>query len=72
MDLSGVNDIDAVAVDRLSEIMDNYRGQGIQFVFAGMKGPVRDLASKAGWEEKYGRRIEYLSIQHALKDIGMI
>jgi SulP family sulfate permease len=52
--------------------MDNYLGQGIQFVFAGMKGPIRDLASKAGWEEKYGRRIEYFSIQHALKDIGMM
>jgi len=72
MDLSGVNDIDAVGVDTLSEIMDNYLGQGIQFVFAGMKGPIRDLASKAGWKEKYGRRIEYFSIQHALKDIGMM
>jgi len=55
MELSGVNDIDAVAVDRLSDIMDNYREQGIQFVFAGMKGPVRDLVSKAGWREKYGK-----------------
>mgnify|MGYP005839578379 CR=1 FL=1 len=72
MELSGVNDIDAVAVDRLSDIMDTYREQGIQFAFTGMKGPVRDLVSKAGWREKYGRRIEYLSVQHALKDIGVM
>jgi SulP family sulfate permease len=37
-----------------------------------MKGPVRDLVSKAGWQEKYGKNIEYLSIQHALKEIGLI
>jgi len=72
MDLSGVNDIDAVGADTLSEIMNNYREQGIQFIFAGMKGPVRDLVSKAGWEEKYGKNIEYLSVQHALKDIGLM
>jgi SulP family sulfate permease len=71
MELSGVNDIDAVAVDRLGDIMDNYREQGIQFVFAGMKGPVRDLVFKAGWREKYGKQCEYLSLQHALKGIGL-
>jgi SulP family sulfate permease len=72
MELSGVNDIDAVAVDRLSDIMDNYREQGIQFIFAGMKGPVRDLVSKGGWREKYGKQCEYLSLQHALKGIGLM
>jgi SulP family sulfate permease len=72
MELSGVNDIDAVAVDRMSDIMDNYREQGIQFIFAGMKGPVRDLVSKAGWREKYGKKCEYLSLQHALKGIGLM
>ena len=72
MELSGVNDIDAVAVDRLSDIMDNYGERGIQFVFAGMKGPVRDLVSKAGWQEKYGKKCEYLSLQHALKGIGLM
>ncbi len=72
MDLSGVNDIDAVAADTLSDMMENYHERGIQFLFAGMKGPVRDLVSKAGWQEKYGKNIEYLSLQHALKDIGLM
>ena len=71
IDLSGVNDIDAVAIDALEEVIENYHGKQIQFLFAGMKGPVRDLVAKAGWEEKYGERIKHPSIQHALHSIGL-
>jgi SulP family sulfate permease len=71
IDLSGVNDIDAVAIDALEEVIENYHGKQIQFLFAGMKGPVRDLVAKAGWEEKYGERIKHPSIQHALQSIGL-
>ena len=69
IDLSGVNDIDAVAIDALEDIIENYRNREIQFLFAGMKGPVRDLVAKAGWEEKYGEGITYLSLQQALQHI---
>jgi sulfate permease, SulP family len=72
MDLSGVNDMDAMAIDTLSEMMDNYRDQGIQFIWASMKGPVRDLVDRAGWEKRYGKQMEYLSIHHALKGIGLL
>jgi hypothetical protein len=34
-----------------------------------MKGPVRDLVAKAGWEGKYGENIGYRSLQQALKRI---
>jgi len=71
IDLSGVNDIDAVAIDALEEVIENYHGKQIQFLFAGMKGPVRDLVAIAGWEEKYGERIKHPSIQHALQSIGL-
>jgi SulP family sulfate permease len=71
IDLSGVNDIDAVAIDALEEVIESYHEKGIQFLLAGMKGPVRDLVAKAGWEEKYGERIKHLSIQHALQHIGL-
>jgi len=71
IDLSGVNDIDAVAIDALEEVIENYHGKQIQFLFAGMKGPVRDLVAMAGWEEKYGERIKHPSIQHALQSIGL-
>ena len=72
IDLSGVNDMDAVAMGTLEEMMDNYRDRGIQFIFTEMKGPVRDLVAKAGWEEKYGMKIQYPSIQHALQAIGLM
>jgi len=69
MDLSGVNDIDAVAIDALEEIMETYRHRGIEFLFAAMKGPVRDLVAKAGWEEKYGNRIRFNTLQAAIEEI---
>jgi len=71
MDLSGVNDMDGVAIDALEEIMEMYRPRGIEFLFAAMKGPVRDLVAKAGWEEKYGNRIKFNTPQAAIKEIGI-
>ncbi len=69
LDLSGVNDMDGVAVDALEEIMNSYKGRDIQFLFAGMKGPVRDLVAKPGWEDKFGTSIQSPSIQHALERV---
>ena len=69
MDLSGVNDMDGVAIDALEEIMETYHHRGIEFLFAAMKGPVRDLAAKAGWEEKYGKRVTFNTLQAAIDEI---
>ena len=71
-DLSGVNDMDAVAAHNLDELMEVYSERDISFAFADMKGPVRDLVARAGWNEKYGDRINYLSIQQALRQIGLM
>lgn len=68
LDFSGVNDMDAVAIDEMEELIENYHVAGIEFLFSGVKGPVRDLMAKAGWDRKYGDNISYLSVQHALKD----
>ncbi len=67
IDLSGVNDIDAVSVDALGRLMDAYEHSGIRFAYASMKGPVRDVVARAGWAEKYGERIRHPSIQRALE-----
>jgi len=69
LDFSGVNDMDAIAIDALEEIMDLYREKQVLFLFAEMKGPVRDLVMKAGWKEKYGKQFQYPSIKHALREI---
>ena len=68
-DFSGVNDIDAVAVSTLENIIKAYSERGIRFAFCCMKGPVRDLVAKAGWEGKYGEDIGYRSLQQALNRI---
>lgn len=69
LDLSGVNDMDAVAIDTLEEMMDSYRERGVRFLFASMKGPVRDLVQRAGWDKKYGNVFQYPTLAHALAEI---
>ena len=71
MDLTGVNDMDAVAIRTLEELMETYGERHIQFLFAGMKGPVRDMVDRAGWGQRFGERTQYLSITHALQAIGV-
>jgi len=71
LDLSGVNDMDGVAIDALEEIMETYRYRGIQFLIAAMKGPVRDLVAKAGWEEKYGKQVKFNTLQAAIEEIKL-
>ena len=70
LDFSGVNDIDDVAIDALEGMMEHYEIQGIRFLIANMKGPVRDLVARAGWGDRYGQRVAYPSIQRALEDVG--
>lgn len=70
MDLSGVNDIDASAVHALEELMSSHREIGITFVFAGMKGPVRDVIARAGWDARTGHWQECHSVHDALERIG--
>jgi len=69
IDFSSVNDIDAPAIDALEEVIARYRAQKIGFLFAGVKGPLRDRFAHAGWEEKYGDAFQYPSVQQALKSV---
>jgi SulP family sulfate permease len=70
LDMADVSDIDAVAIHTLEHLMDTYGERNIDFLFTDMIGPVRDLVEKAGWTEKYGDKIKYLSVKHALRAIG--
>ncbi len=71
-DLAAVNDMDAVAIANLEEVIANYRQRGIEILFAEVKGPVRDLLERAGWHEKFHGRTEFLSVKHALREIGAL
>lgn len=70
LDVSGVNSIDAVAIQSLEEVMESCRKGEIAFLFAGIKGPVMDLLKKANWDKKYGESLKHLSVEHALKAIN--
>jgi SulP family sulfate permease len=72
LDFAGVNDMDAVAIETLERLMAEYGQHGVRLAIAGAKGPVRDLMARAGWTPEQGKRIGYLSIQHALRDIGLM
>lgn len=67
LDFSSVNDMDAVAVDELDRIIQEYDDYGVTIVIANMKGPVRDLTDKSGWRAKYGDRIKYDSIKEIVE-----
>ncbi|MDQ0352619.1 SulP family sulfate permease [Alkalibacillus filiformis] len=67
LDFSAVNDMDAVAIDELDELIQAYDDYGVEVSIANMKGPVKDLVKKAGWYDKYEDRIKYLSINQCVK-----
>lgn len=68
-DMSGVNDMDAVALSAMERIVDGYAEHDVAIAFSGMKGPVRDLAGRAGWPLKYGRMVGFLSLQQAVAEL---
>jgi SulP family sulfate permease len=70
LDFSGVNSIDAVAIQSLEEIMESCRQGEIHFLFASIKGPVMDLLKKAEWDDKYKDQLQFVSLKDALKAIG--
>jgi SulP family sulfate permease len=71
LDFSAVNDVDAVALETLEDLIVSLRKQDVKVHIAAMKGPVRDVVEKAGWPQKFGSDISHLSVQHALKNLGM-
>ena len=68
-DLSSVSGIDAVGIKVLRGLMLSYDAHGIDFAFAGMRGPVRDLFARAGWRDSDGKDIGYRTLPQVLRKI---
>jgi SulP family sulfate permease len=66
LDMSGVNDIDGVAVAMLTDLMNDCALTEVQFAFSGMKARVRDIVESAGWKERLGERMYYANLAQAL------
>ena len=65
-DADSMNGIDSSGVHALEEIIDHCKSQGIQFLIAGAKGPVRDILQRSGITEKVGPAHFFFRIQHAI------
>ena len=61
-----INYADSSAIHALHDIIDEYRKLGVDWYFAGVKGPVRDAFSKGHLMEFIGEGNFFLSIQDAL------
>jgi sulfate permease, SulP family len=70
LDFSGVNDMDAVAVETLEILMAEMGEQGVTVHIAAMKGPVRDITGRAGWPERFGARVSHMALESALEAVG--
>ena len=69
MDMSGVNDVDAVAVSTLDNLMEEAGDQGVRFAFAGMKAQVREVVERAGWPQRLGMDMDYPSLGTAVREV---
>lgn len=66
LDFSAINDIDAVALEALEELIHAYARQGMRVLVCGMKGPVRDIVYRAGWFDTFADNLRYSTIEQAL------
>lgn len=66
LDLSAVNDVDAVGLDGLERLMAELDQRGLEVHLAGMKGPVRDVAARAGWPARHAARAYHFGLDQAV------
>lgn len=66
LDASSINQLDGSANAALHEILDDYKERGIQLLFAGVKGPVRDVMHRSGFYEQLGEANFYFLLEDAV------
>ncbi|MFA9455352.1 SulP family inorganic anion transporter [Halalkalibacter sp. AB-rgal2] len=71
LDMSGVNDIDSVSIQRLEEVIEYFRKRQITMLFSNMKGSIRDTVYKVGWKEKYSEQCNHLTLEQLLREKGL-
>ncbi|WP_082393894.1 SulP family inorganic anion transporter [Bacillus sp. JCM 19034] len=71
IDMSGVNDIDFVSIQRLEEIIGVFKKNGVTLLFSNMKGSIRDTVEKMNWSEKYPEQHNHLTLEQLLSEKGL-
>ncbi len=69
IDAIGINDVDSSALHALKEVVDEYQSRGIDVIFTGVKGPVRDIFRSSGLDDVVGPEQFYLDISHAVESL---
>ena len=67
IDGESLNDLDSSAIYTLLDILKYYKAKGIQMVFTGLKGPVRDKMVKSGLMDLIGAEYFFMSIHGAVE-----
>ncbi len=61
-----INGVDSTSIRMLKELHENLRSGNIEIVFAGVKGPVRDIISKTKLADIIGKELFFDTIQDAV------
>ncbi len=69
IDAIGINEVDASALHALKELVDEYQDRGIDVIFTGVKGPVRDIFKRSGLADVIGDDQFYLNINQAVENL---
>jgi len=69
IDAVGINEVDSSALHALKELADEYKSRGIDLMFAGVKGPVRDIFKKSGLDDVIGPEHFYLNVSKAVESL---
>ena len=69
IDAIGINEVDVSALHELRELVEDYKKRDIKLIFAGVKGPVRDIFERSGLEEVVGEEQFYLNINQAVNSL---
>ncbi len=65
LNASGMSRIDSTALHKFDLLLDHLKRKDIRLIISSLRGPVRDLLSKAGLDQKIGLENYYLSTRDA-------
>ena len=66
LNAKAINGLDSSAVHMLHDLAHEYRNRGIQLYVSGLKGPLRDVASRSGLVEEIGRENFFYDLADAV------
>jgi len=66
LEADSINGIDSSAVHALHDLHQELQSKGIELYISGLKGPVRDKLSRAGFIQELGEDHFFIRIQHAI------